>query len=85
MNSLGFLNEFNRILPRIYSDFSMNSLRLLNKFTNEFIELNLRLSVFLILVSLLNFLLIFLNLSHFHEYLITIVILEMNSQMNSLI
>ena len=36
-------------------------------------------------VILLNFLSIFLNLSHFHEYLITIVILEMNSQMNSLI
>ena len=33
---------------------------------------------------MLNFLSIFLDLSHFHEYLIAIVILEMNSQMNSL-
>ena len=37
------------------------------------------------LVILPNFLSIILNLSHFHQYLIAFVILEMNSQMNSLI
>ena len=56
--------------------------KIINEFTNEFIELNLSLS-FLNFSHFAKVLSNFLNLSHFHEYLIAIVILEMNSLMNS--